>query len=540
MADIKWSSFPSTAAAAASGDTLVGLHSGANYQFNISATPVALAMTQWDSNKNLNANSMINAYTTTATAAGNTVLTAGSTYYQYFTGTTTQTVTMPDVTTLAQGQTFYIVNNSTGLVTVNSSGGNAIQIMAADSSLLVTCILTTGTTAASWNATYIADTGGTVNTGTANQLAYYATTGQAVSGLTTAANGILVTNVSGVPSIGNSVGADLTINSVRVGRGNSAVATNTVVGSGAGSSFSSGNHNTAMGWSSLDGVTTGANNVAYGYSTGISGASGAVTLQTGSANVFVGYRASSTLSSAAGVIAIGADAVAPAATGITDNDNGPSIAFGSDLYRVGFRGDGTIYTGGSGRGYWRVIINGTAYYLPCFIEGTTTANAVMITDPNGSPTLTTEMTDGQLVIGVTGNRPFANTLTAGTGVSITNAPGNITINSTGGGLTWSEVTGTSQAMAVNNGYIANNAALVTLTLPATAAIGEKVIVQGKGLGLFRIAQNSGQIIHFNSLTSTLGVTGYAEATQRYNTVELICITANNEWALIGNGNITIA
>ena len=42
---------------------------------------------------------------------------------------------------------------------------------------------------------------GTVNSGTANQLAYYATTGTAVSGLTSANNGILATNGSGVPSI---------------------------------------------------------------------------------------------------------------------------------------------------------------------------------------------------------------------------------------------------------------------------------------------------------------------------------------------------
>lgn len=55
---------------------------------------------------------------------------------------------------------------------------------------------------------------GTVNSGTANQLAYYATTGTAVSGLTSANNGILVTNGSGVPSIGNTVGAGLTMPSI--------------------------------------------------------------------------------------------------------------------------------------------------------------------------------------------------------------------------------------------------------------------------------------------------------------------------------------
>lgn len=52
---------------------------------------------------------------------------------------------------------------------------------------------------------------GTVNPGDANEIAYYATTGDAVSGLTTANNGLLVTNGSGVPSIGNTVSGALTV-----------------------------------------------------------------------------------------------------------------------------------------------------------------------------------------------------------------------------------------------------------------------------------------------------------------------------------------
>lgn len=43
--------------------------------------------------------------------------------------------------------------------------------------------------------------GGTVGSGTANQMAYYASSGTTVNGLATANNGLLVTNSSGVPSI---------------------------------------------------------------------------------------------------------------------------------------------------------------------------------------------------------------------------------------------------------------------------------------------------------------------------------------------------
>ena len=52
---------------------------------------------------------------------------------------------------------------------------------------------------------------GIVNSGTQNQLAWYAATGTTVSGLATANNGILVTNGSGVPSIGNTVGASISV-----------------------------------------------------------------------------------------------------------------------------------------------------------------------------------------------------------------------------------------------------------------------------------------------------------------------------------------
>ena len=149
-----------------------------------SATPTASTIAQWDANKNLSANSYIEAYTTTATAAATTTLVVGSTYQQYFTGSTTQTVKLPVTSTLVNGQSFYIVNNSSGVVTVQSSGANTIQAMAANTTLLVTCINTGVTTAAGWNAQYLgaASGGGTVNSGTAGQLAYYSSTGAAVSG----------------------------------------------------------------------------------------------------------------------------------------------------------------------------------------------------------------------------------------------------------------------------------------------------------------------------------------------------------------------
>lgn len=89
-------------------------------------------------------------YTSTATAAGTTVLTSSSSQYQLFTGVTTQTITLPVTSTLTTGWSFHVVNNSTGNLTVNSSGGNLVCTIIPGVSAMVTCIGTTLTTAADW------------------------------------------------------------------------------------------------------------------------------------------------------------------------------------------------------------------------------------------------------------------------------------------------------------------------------------------------------------------------------------------------------
>jgi len=90
-------------------------------------------------------------YTTTATAAGTTTLTVTSNHQQFFTGTTTQTIVLPVTSTLVLGMGYSIENNSTGVLTVQSSGLNSITTIPAGVTTLFTCILTSGTTAASWD-----------------------------------------------------------------------------------------------------------------------------------------------------------------------------------------------------------------------------------------------------------------------------------------------------------------------------------------------------------------------------------------------------
>lgn len=177
------------------------------------------------------------------------------------------------------------------------------------------------------------------------------------------------------------------------------------------------------------------------------------------------------------------------------------------------------------------------------IEGLATgASAMLRTTVAGVPAWSAALTNGQVMIGSTGGTPAPATLTAGAGITIGNAANSITISGGGSGYTWTEVTGTSQNMAVNNGYIANNVALVTLTLPATASVGDTIILQGKGTGLYRIAQNAGQTIHFGSSDTSTGAGGSLTATNRYDSIELICIVANTDFAVLtgAQGAFTIA
>jgi hypothetical protein len=94
--------------------------------------------------------------TSTATAAGTTTLTATSSNYQLFTGTTTQTIVMPVVTTLTNGCYFVILNHSSGTLTVNTSGGNTLTTITGGTapsanSRTFMCINTAGGTGtASW------------------------------------------------------------------------------------------------------------------------------------------------------------------------------------------------------------------------------------------------------------------------------------------------------------------------------------------------------------------------------------------------------
>ena len=110
-----------------------------------------------DANANVSVNNLIEGYTSTATAAGTTALSVSSTQIQIFTGSTTQTVTLPDCTTLVLGQQYYITNRSSGVVTVNNFSNSLVQSMAANTSIVATCT-NIASSAGAWDITYTANT----------------------------------------------------------------------------------------------------------------------------------------------------------------------------------------------------------------------------------------------------------------------------------------------------------------------------------------------------------------------------------------------
>lgn len=196
------------------------------------------------------------------------------------------------------------------------------------------------------------------------------------------------------------------------------------------------------------------------------------------------------------------------------------------------------------------LINGTNGQLligggvePLWADITSLGNTISITQ--GANSLNLETGDSVAVdyVADAGSAiPAAQTLNilGGAGITTTGAGNTITITASGAAFTWVEVTTPAQAMATETGYIANDAGLVTLLLPAVAVVGDEVEVTGKGAGGWLIAQNGGQTIFFGAATTTPGPGGSLASTQQRDSVRLVCVTTNNDWNVLSSiGNLAV-
>lgn len=157
-----------------------------------------------------------------------------------------------------------------------------------------------------------------------------------------------------------------------------------------------------------------------------------------------------------------------------------------------------------------------------------------------SPIVGQMVADGQLLIGATASPHIrASTITSGTGITITNAAGSITIAGTGGGVTWSTI-GASQTLAVGNGYFCTAGATLSLALPAVSSVSDMIAISVDGSTGFTVTQGAGQSIRLGNASTTAGVGGSLSSSQQGDTIFLVCSVANLKWNVIDSmGNITI-
>lgn len=122
----------------------------------------------------------------------------------------------------------------------------------------------------------------------------------------------------------------------------------------------------------------------------------------------------------------------------------------------------------------------------------------------------------------------------GAGIATSGSGNTVTITATGGAFKWNNVTATSAQMAPENGYAANNAGLVTLTLPMPGGtqFGNTIAVMGVGAGGWKIAQGAGQQIIIGSGSTTVGAGGYIQATTTTDAIELKCGPDDLTWRCV--------
>lgn len=119
----------------------------------------------------------------------------------------------------------------------------------------------------------------------------------------------------------------------------------------------------------------------------------------------------------------------------------------------------------------------------------------------------------------------------GVGCTTSGSGNTVTIDVSTVGFDWVNVTATTAQMVKEHGYAANNALLVTLTLPPPGGtqFGDTVAVMNIGAGGFKIAQGAGQQIIIGGSSTTIGAAGSITATTTTDGIELICGPDDLTW-----------
>lgn len=171
--------------------------------------------------------------------------------------------------------------------------------------------------------------------------------------------------------------------------------------------------------------------------------------------------------------------------------------------------------------------------------GSTSFNTtgVIISGATSTTALTAiTLTDGQLPIGSSAGNPAAATLTAGTGIAITNGHNSITIASTGSSMAWTDES-TSFNAASGNGYFVTGTA--TATMPASPSQGNVISFIVDTTSTLTITANTGQVIRIGSAVSASA--GTAANNARGDSLTLIYRSSDTAWIareVIGTWTVT--
>ncbi len=281
--------------------------------------------------------------------------------------------------------------------------------------------------------------------------------------------------------------------------------------------------------------TTNINATGSGVTTIGNSSGGALTIASNGNSTWAMNNVSFTLTTGTGNINIGADNTIKTmnigsssttqfiinSSGMTI-DSGASSGSAASITKLGtgdltFTQTGTGTAGFSGTG----TLNFCDSTVPTSIQFGNRATAVNGTI--GGTTTTTSVTfhtgSGNINIG----NNAAQTIQIDCGSP--SGGGTLILNTGTGGINLPsiEVTTTSATLITGIAYTANNASLVTLTLPSLS-IGNVFKVCGFGAGGWKIAQLASQTIHSSTTNTTTGTGGSLSSGGRYDSVELVAMS----------------
>ena len=263
----------------------------------VTASSGASSLVLRDANSNITGNNFLGGYNVITAAAGTTTLTVSSAYYQRISGSTTQTIKLPDATTLVNGQGFTFDNDSSGLVTIVDNASSTIDTVPSGAYSYI-FVESNATSAGSWGkyalipasydfSTTTADFGTATITNTTYQGTAVAS-GYGGTGLTTfaAANNALYSTSSSALAAGTlpvaAGGTGITTTpangQIPIGNGTNYTAATLTAGAGVGITNASGSITVAATGSTINSQVTGYTLVASDAGKTISITTGGVTI----------------------------------------------------------------------------------------------------------------------------------------------------------------------------------------------------------------------------------------------------------------------